>query len=257
VYNQPKSSSTLVHLGIVAKTLNDIEIQRIATSHRINIAVRPLGQLDKDGKGRGLGINPQHPMMQHLLTALGMVDEAEDEIVKQLQDLMAQHPLSAWVKRTQGVGAKQVARLLAATGDPYWHSKEDRPRTVHELWSYCGLRVADGKAVRRQRGEVANWSTEAKSRAYVIAAQCLRYDGKGQARRSPYRDVYDNRRAVTAERTHSTPCPPCGGPKSTVVGTPWEPGHAHADALRVTSKQILLDLWLEFRKIHGAELLAA
>lgn len=48
-------------------------------------------------------------------------------------------------------------------------------------------------------------------------------------RRSPYRDTYDARRLVTADRED------------------WTPGHKHADAIRLTGKAILRDLWVVSR----------
>jgi hypothetical protein len=66
-------------------------------------------------------------------------------------------------------------------------------------------------------------------RAYLIATSCIK-----QAR-SPYRAVYDNRRAHTAT-THPD----------------WTAGHSHNDALRIVSKAILKDLWLAARDLHQA-----
>ena len=49
-------------------------------------------------------------------------------------------------------------------------------------------------------------------------------------RRSPYRDVYDQRRAHTAERDD------------------WTDGHKNADALRIVGKHILRDMWIVARE---------
>jgi hypothetical protein len=49
-------------------------------------------------------------------------------------------------------------------------------------------------------------------------------------RRSPYRDVYDQRRAHTAERDD------------------WTDGHKNADALRIVGKHILRDMWIVTRE---------
>jgi len=87
-----------------------------------------------------------------------------------------------------------------------------------------------GVAARRRKGVRANWSTDAKTRAYLIAASCIK-----QAR-SPYRAVYDTRRAHTS-----------------ITHPEWSPGHSHNDALRVASKAILRDLWAAARDSHEAE----
>lgn len=90
-----------------------------------------------------------------------------------------------------------------------------------------------GVAPKRRKGQRANWSTDAGMRAHLIAESCIK-----QMDRSPYRATYDARRARTDE-THPE----------------WTAGHSHNDALRVTAKAILRDLWREAKRIHeGGEL---
>jgi len=158
------------------------------------------------------------------------------------------------------------------------------PRTVSALWAYCGLHVvsgavqqpvdtpppldstganpggdlghpsvdtrftAAGVAPRRARGQRANWSSDAKTRAYLISLSCLKQNagvragtcGEPDAIKhtdgcacSPYRVVYDRRRAHTA-----------------LTRPDWTDGHRHNDALRVASKAILRDLWREAKRLH-------
>jgi hypothetical protein len=131
-------------------------------------------------------------------------------------------------------------------------------QTVSKLWAYCGLHVVDGRAPKREKGRRANWSSRLKSIAIVYLAEpCMKH------RASPYRGVYELRRAHTAEmhpspdpesceacqkaaketrhrkkqgKTGSLDCARYGGPH-------WTDGHAHKDALRVTAKAIVKDLW--------------
>lgn len=160
------------------------------------------------------------------------------------------------------------------------------PRTVSALWAYCGLHVllaaglaesgdqygsagggststgggdgqdvddarldVAGTAARRRKGQQANWSTKAKTRAYLIAESCLKQlkapchagDFEGQwlavhydeCACSPYRRVYDRRKAHTS-----------------LTRPEWTDGHRHADALRVASKEVLKDLWRAAREHH-------
>ena len=166
------------------------------------------------------------------------------------------------------------------------------PRTVSALWAYSGLHVLPvgshtlddthlevasaraggdpgqcmidspqpvaGVAPKRARGQRANWSSRAKTRAYLIASSCLKQlsphcrtsqrlcgtqpTSAGPVVRhqddcpcSPYRVVYDRRRAHTA-----------------VTHPDWSDGHSHNDALRVASKAFLRDLWREAKRIHEA-----
>jgi hypothetical protein len=110
-----------------------------------------------------------------------------------------------------------------------------------------------GVAPRRRRGERANWSTRAKTKAYLISESCMKQIGKGckgeegglraeghleNCDCSVYRIAYDKRRAHTAV-TH--------GPESE---RPWTKQHLMNDALRYTSKAILRDLWRAARQWH-------
>jgi hypothetical protein len=163
-------------------------------------------------------------------------------------------------------------------------SKEG-PRTVSALWAYCGLHVLPvgqprcatqsksaggdqhgdpgqgsidtlhpcaGVAAKRQRGVKSNWSSAAKMRAYLVAEKCMQTGRCQQCRDgqasdgprvddavpacacSPYRVTYDARRAHAA-----------------VTHPEWTDGHSHNDALRVSAKAILRDLWRAARDHHG------
>ena len=144
----------------------------------------------------------------------------------------------------------------------------EQARTVSQLWAYCGLhnlpsgQVRPGAqttsaagattspgstipgstpdrgtsapgshtAAKRAKGVKANWSTDAKTRAYLIATSIVKQPT------SPYRAIYDARREHTAE-THPD----------------WTPGHSHNDALRIVSKAVLRDLWRAARTYHTGE----
>jgi hypothetical protein len=144
------------------------------------------------------------------------------------------------------------------------HGDPGHPR-LDSQWPSAGV------AAKRRKGERANWSTKAKMRAYLIAESCIKQldagcrdghrsrddqassatasddagrDGHGSTDDhgtnavpacacSPYRVVYDTRRAHTAT-THPD----------------WPDGHSHNDALRVASKEILKHLWRAARDWH-------
>lgn len=248
-------------LAIYADALDDIERVRISNENR----VRALRQV------KGMAGSPEADRLDGLCGTLLALEHGR---VLEIQRAMRSHPLGPWAKSQCGIGDKQLGRLLAAIGDPYWHRLLDRPRTVSELWAFCGLHVLHpdpsptdahtarvgvepsgstdpdrldphfsyvgaaspssdpgaGVAAKRKKGQKANWSTVAKTRAVLIAGSCIK-----QAK-SPYRAVYLERRVHTAE-TH---------PK-------WEPIHSHNDGLRVTAKAVLRDLWTESRRLHEAK----
>jgi len=246
-------------LALASVTLDDLEALRIAQENRY----RSLTEhgTSENGVEWGYGLDDNDPQVAQAGAIVESIKALEHTAALNLQRLMRKHPLGPWVKAQRGIGDKQAARLLGVIGDPYWHTAEDRPRTVSELWAYCGLhtlparhpsidtqeRTAGGEynvAARRRKGQQSNWSDDAKKRAWLIATSCLKAGG-------PYREVYDARRAATADRVHAVECVRCGpSGKPAQPGSPWSAGHQHADALRITSKAILRDLWREARRIH-------
>ena len=249
-------------LYTLAQWLDDVEGLRKAQANRLRIltAIDP----DEDGVVRGFGYDETHPVVAVTQATIAQLDQIEHAAILDLQRAMRKHPLNEWRKTRKGVGEKQLARLLAAIGDPYMRADTGQPRTVSQLWAYSGLHVfptghphpdtqaprargdstssggqpgVDAQtfpapagthtAARRQKGVKANWSTDAKTRAYLIATSCIKQPG------TEYRAVYDQRRERTAE-THPD----------------WTPGHSHNDALRILSKRILRDLWRAARDYH-------
>lgn len=227
-------------LYLQAQILDDLEKVRIANENRLRQLTRSTQ--DADGQERGFGLDETHPDVARLAGIVDAIKTLEHGAELNLKRTLRQHPLGAWVKNTVGVGEKQGARLLAAIGDPYWNTLHDRPRTVSELWAYCGYKPGQ----RRARGQRSNWSSVAKSRAYLIAEACL----KAKAR-SPYGPVYDARREATKDRLHETECVRCGpSGKPAQPGSPWSAKHQHVDALRIVAKQVLKDLWRAARDLR-------
>lgn len=272
------------YLCLVADAVDDLERTRIATENRVRALTRDTS--DSDGEMRGLGLDARSPEVATAATlvrrlkcdskvaraVLGKPPRAtagcclEHDAVRSLTHALRSHPLNNWMKSTLGVGPKQGARLLAAIGDPYWNDLHDHPRTVSELWAYCGLAVHDGRAQRRMKGVKANWSNTAKMRAYVIAESIVKAtirkaddapEGFTPASRvalTDYGQVYLDRRTATLDRLHATECVRCGpSGKPALPGSPWSGAHQQADALRVVSKAVLKGLWLAARDIHESE----
>jgi hypothetical protein len=238
---------------------NDLEQQRIASENRLRILT--AAEPDDDGVMRGYGLDLSHPDVARLSGITDALRSLENDAKLGLCRSLRRSPLFPWIDSQVGLGEKQVARLLAAIGDPYWHLADDRPRTVSELWAYSGFHVLPlisdpdhprpasesqsfnvGVAAKRRKGQQSNWSSDARTRAWLIASKCIQFDGRTlsngiERRRSPYRDVYEQRRLRTSE-THPE----------------WNAGHAHNDGIRVASKAILRDLWRESKRLHEASL---
>lgn len=275
----PWADSNAPLLALLADVLDDLERTRIANENRLRQLTRD--EADSDGEERGFGLTLDQPQVAALADVVAALGKLEHQSTLNLQRAVRKHPLGPWVKATVGVGEKQGARLLAAIGDPYWNTLHDRPRLVSELWAYCGLHVHPaaqsssgtqgtyggggkqgdpghgasethtaraGVAPTRARGQRANWSTVAKTRAYLIAESCIK-----QAR-SPYRVVYDDGRTKYADAVHAAPCRRCGpSGQPADTGTPLSAGHQHARAMRLVMKELLRDLWSESKRLHADE----
>ena len=246
-------------LTLASITLDDLEKLRIAQENRYR-SLTTHGT-SEGGVEWGFGLDDTDPQVAQAGAMVDAIKALEHQGELQLNRLMRKHPLGPWVKAQRGIGEKQAARLLGIIGDPYINAATGQPRTVSQLWAYCGLHtlparhpgsdtqmsLAGGEynvAARRRKGEKANWSDDAKKRAWLIAVSCMKAGG-------PYRDVYDTRKAATEGRVHAAECVRCGpAGKPAQIGSPWSDGHRHADALRITSKAILRDLWRESRRLH-------
>jgi hypothetical protein len=257
-------------LGLFADAVGDLEAVRIANENRLRQLTDP-GEL-------GHGLSVEHPQVRKLAELVDALENAEHQAVLSLKRAMRAHPLGDWVKATAGVGEKQATRLLASIRDPYWNDLHERPRTVSELWAYCGFHTVhatdhlpDATQARpvggghagdhrgcetqltsvarvapvRRRGQKANWNSDARQRIWLVAVSCVK------VARSPYRDVYDQARAKYSVAVHLSPCVRCG-PSGTpaAIDSPLSLGHQHARAIRLMCKEILRDLWREAQKIH-------
>lgn len=204
---------------LAADLLDDIERARICAENQLRAAV--------EDKGLDPVLNAQHLAPIH--ETISSLREVEGQAIRRLQAAMKRHPLGAFVQETPGLGAKTVGRFLGAVGP-----LEARTSPA-QLWAYCGLHVVDGAAPRRRRGEVSNWSTRGRVRAYLMAWASVKQAGGETRRRSPYRDIYERALAHDAELQAGRP-------------VPLTDGHMRARAMRKVSKAILRDLWAEARK---------
>lgn len=245
-------------LNMLTAQIDDLEALRMAVNSRLRILTTPKDKEDEDSKRRGFGLTDEHDsnILAPIRVVADGVTDLEKGAIKEVERYMKNRKTSPWRDflddpMTKGVGAKQLARLLGATGDPAWHRVLDRPRTVSELWSYCGYAVVNGAAPARRKGQRSNWSPDARSRARMIAESCLKSGGH-------YADIYRETKEHYAGAVHDRECAQCGTRKKdgspglpALPTTPLKDGHVHARALRAISKELLRDLWIEARKHHG------
>lgn len=231
-------------LSLAADIVEDLEKVRIANENRLRQLTRTA--VDSDGEERGFGLTEEHPDVRNLKQLVEAQAALEHQATLNLKRQLRRHPLSPWGKAQRGIGEKQLGRLLAAVGDPYWNNSTDQPSTVSQLWAYCGLHNVQTEtgwtAARRKKGQKSNWNTNAKMRAFLIAESMLKAGN---------REAYDRRKASTEGKLHDHPCVRCGPSGSPAeVGSVWSLSHRHADALRVLSKEMLKQLWREAKRLH-------
>lgn len=235
-------------IGLLAERVNQLEQLRIADENR----VRSIRQsIEATGDAR-------EDLLDSILSVNTEIKALESRAVKELQKSLRSVPgISDWVKQTPGLGEKTVGRFIGAIGNPAFNFAAGRPRRgPAEMWAYCGLHVVNGQAPRKQRGQQANWSTEAKTRSFLMAEGCVKaVGGETKAgyskKRSPYRDVYDTAKAKHEGAVHKYECVRCGPKgKPAQPGTELNPGHAHARAMREVMKAILRDLFVICKKEH-------
>lgn len=231
-------------LSTIAETVDDLEGVRKAMENRIRQITND--QIDSDGVLRGLAEPENSPTVVSLRVSLDEITKAEKEAVRNLEKVMKNHPLGPWIKEQNGLGLKTVARLLAAVGDPYWNTLYGRPRTVSELWAYCGLAVRpDGCIQRRQKGQKSNWSDTAKMRVWNIVQPIIKN------RNSPYRHLYDQVKEGYQGRVYDERYAGRKLKGATIVaGDPIPAGHINAMTERIVMKAILKDLWIESKRLH-------
>lgn len=231
------------YLGILASTVTDMEDARKALDNRYRQMTR--SKEDKDGGLRGLGMDDSSPEVKVIHDLLKDAKNIEHQVILKLNGKMRKHPLwVTWAVNQKGIGEKTFARLLHTIEDPYWNGLHNRPRSVSELWSYCGYAPVDGVATRKTRGQKVTWSPEAKMRTRLLAESCLK-------QQDYYADVYYEAREKYTNSVHPAACARCGPEKKPALpGSPLSDGHKHARALRIVSKEILKDLWVAAKDLH-------
>lgn len=221
-------------LLITADYLDDVERVRIATENR----VRSLEQVKANAIPPGL--------MTFWHEQVAAMQRLEAGATGQLTRAMRQHPLNPWVESMIGVGHKQLARLLSATGDPTSYIDPEEgyiERTLGMFRQYCGH--GDPLRSSKRRGEQIEFSPEAKKRIWLIASSCIKHAN------SPYRSVYDAGREKYADAAHNAPCPRCGpAGKPAQRGSDLSDSHKHARALRLVGKAVLKDLYAEAKAVR-------
>lgn len=220
----PARDALLVTIRHLGRTIDDLERLRIMNGNRVGAAQRDGFDL---------------PWMAAVNVPLVAAEHAAE---LELKRAWRKHRLASWAKEVPGAGEVLMARLIAEIGDP-----AERPNPG-KLLAYCGhgdpLRTGKVPKGATQEELFKRGNPHAKKAVWKLAYQFMRTVGTDRAARSPYRDVYDARKAETAGKLHERECVRCGpAGKPALPGSEWSDAHRHADALRIVGKRFLIDLW--------------
>lgn len=225
----------LTTITLLAEAVDDLESARIAATNRAFAFAEAY---------------PNMELPPELFSAIPKMLAAEKVAVRNLERIWRTYPLAPWSKSVTGIGDKSIARLIALTGDP---ADRDSPASFRQ---FCGHGSPERVLSKLSKGAsqaavLACGSRRAKKQVFLISEACVKANGEpdknGRPRaRSPYRDVYDERKARTVGKLHEGKCKRCGpSGHPALPGSPWSDAHRHADAYRIVGKRFLLDLWRE------------
>lgn len=185
------------------------------------------------------------------------MEEAEDVMAKLLWPLIKNVPIvKQYLKHVKGIGPR-LSGLLLANIAPI-----ERFETTSKLWAYAGLKVEDGRAVKRAKGQKANWNSELKTTCWKIAKSFTKCKGG-------YRKLYDEYKARIIEREVNKGNIIWGTnmqtnkknalhfaegtviPEKPPENPEWTAGRIDNMALRYIVKRFLSHLWLVWRQLEG------
>lgn len=208
----------LINLRNSAQFFYDLQKLRLATNQR---------SLPPDPKHK----NPRPALDEADQAFLGLMTDKLEEIEKTALEYVARRLkgiaiYETWLKHQRGIGPTMAAVLLSSFSI-------EREEYVSQMWSYAGLSVADGRAVKRVKGEKANYNVWLKGKLLGVLAETLlkaySLDESGQyvVKRTskatgetnvslrasdpgapfPWRSVYDGRKNY--RRSQRVPCACC------------------------------------------------
>lgn len=147
------------------------------------------------------------------------MEKAERALNLHLARLARKHPMRSWIDQAPGIGLPGFARLMGITGSL------DRFPNVAKLWAYLGMHVVAGEAPKRRKGEKANWSPQGRVLCHQLGDSIVKL-GRGK-----YREAYDRKKADYEQNRLD-----------------WTQARRHNAAMRYAVKELLKDMWLEWRR---------
>jgi len=175
---------------------------------------------------------------------LGQKDPNTNKRRGGLRDAVGALPVIDWALSIPGINTTSLAAIIGESGTlSYIDDKHPGYANVAKLWKRLCLgmvQLENGKWERQQKrkdvdaARAHGYNPERRSAMYMISTNLIR---KG----CPYREIYLKRR----ERTLITH-PEWATPKSPSA-------HYYADALRITVKRFIADLWEEWNGVETSQ----
>jgi len=186
--------------------------------------------------GRPVNAADAHAGTQATLTAARVLEATEKVKSAAIVDAVLELPIAPWVKHpdNRGLGEVGVGSILARTGDLWNYANPAK------VWMRMGVGVVDGRAQRRVAGADAlrqKFSPYNATIIHRIAVSLLQGNRGGR-----WKKLYDERKAkYRAMKPERDPHVPPGRKYSRKF-------HVHNRALRIVKKQLLKELWREWRR---------
>jgi len=142
-----------------------------------------------------------------------------------------------YLKDIKGLGVRSAAGLISIIGDI------ERFSTVSKLWAYFGLDVRNGKAPKRTKGQLANWSQRGRSLVLNdIVSNGFKMGGAATSKRPEpfaWRVVYDEFKEQEIEKNESR-----------TEEEKLSKGHMDNRAIRRTGKEFLKSLYNKWKSLN-------
>jgi hypothetical protein len=117
-----------------------------------------------------------------------VLEGEEARVLKLAERLLKDDQIGRWMLAQKGIGPSLGVSIL---GECWPLTRFPSPR---HLWAFAGLHVdPEGRAVKRKKGQRANWSGRLKTRLWLFSSSYLKAGG-------PWRELYDARKALEYQK---------------------------------------------------------
>jgi len=147
-------------LRIIVDMYEDIQAERIALANRL-----------RQGEFSG-------EFEEFAIKRIEGLRKDEEKLRRSMEKILEESLIwQQWLKYVKGIGSTLASKILSKVDF-------DKAKSPSSLWSFFGLAVKDGKAIRRRRGEKTRYPPEMKKLYYNIGTSIEKSKGK-------YRKLYD------------------------------------------------------------------